>query len=62
MYLSSSTLTFYTENQYAYSPYCFLYISKGADKKNLFTNQELVSLVIISLILMTLMCDSGMIL
>ena len=27
-------------HQYAYSPYCPLNISKGADKENLFTNQE----------------------
>ena len=32
-------------------------ISKGADKENLFTDQKLFSLVIISFILMTLMCD-----
>ena len=44
---------------YAYSPYCSLYISKGADKENLSNNQELV---IISFILMTLMFHSGVIL
>ena len=27
-------------HQYAYSPYCPLSISKGADKENLFTNQR----------------------
>ena len=32
-------------------------ISKGADKENLWTDQKLLSLVIISFILMTLMCD-----
>ena len=32
-------------------------ISKGADKENLCTDQKLLSLVIISFILMTLMCD-----
>ena len=26
----------------AYSPYCSLYISQGADKENLFNNQELL--------------------
>ena len=31
------------ENQYAYSPYCSLYISKGADKENLFNNQDWAS-------------------
>ena len=35
-----------------------LYISWGADKENLFANQKVPSLVIISFILMTLMCDS----
>ena len=29
-------------HQYAYSPYCSLYISQGADKENLFNNQELL--------------------
>ena len=43
----------------AYSPYFFLYISWGANKENLFENQELLWLVIISFILMTLMFDSG---
>ena len=28
-------------NQNAYSPYCSLYISLGADKENLHNNQEL---------------------
>ena len=27
-------------HQYAYSPYCSLYISKGAEKENLFNNRE----------------------
>ena len=35
---------------FAYSPLCFLYISCGADEKNLFNNQELLQLVIISFI------------
>ena len=30
------------KHQYAYSPYCSLYISKEADKENLFHNQELL--------------------
>ena len=29
------------KTQYAYSPYCSLYISLGTDKENLFYNQEL---------------------
>ena len=41
---------------------CSLYISKRADKENLFANQKVPSLVIISFILMTFMCDSGVIL
>ena len=35
---------------------------KVGDKENLFKNQEHTNLVIISFILVTLMCDSGMIL
>ena len=35
----------------------FYGISKGADKENLFTDQKLLSLVIISFLLITLMCD-----
>ena len=35
-----------------------LYIYKGADKENLFNNQELLSLVIITFIPVTLMYDS----
>ena len=46
-----------TLHQYAYSPYCSLYISLGANKENLSNNQELLYLVIISFILMTLMFD-----
>ena len=34
-------------------------ISYGVDRENLFNNQELLQLVIISFILMTLMPDSG---
>ena len=44
---------------YIYSPCCF---SKGADKENLFNNQEFLKLVIVSFILMTSMCDAGVIL
>ena len=47
---------------YPYSPYYSLYISQGADKENLFNNQQLLQSVIISFILMTLMCDSRVIL
>ena len=39
-----------------------LYVSWSADKENLFKDQELYELVITSLILMTLMFDSGVIL
>ena len=39
-----------------------LYNSKGADKENEFNNQESLWLVITFFILMTLMCDSGVIL
>ena len=50
------------KEQYAYSPYCSPYISKEADKKNLFHNQELLKMVIISSVLTTFMFDSGVIL
>ena len=49
-------------HQYAYSPYCSLYIFKGRDKENAFNNQERPSFVINYLIHATLMCDSGVIL
>ena len=42
--------------------YRFLYISKGADKKNLFNNQEPLELVIITFILVTFKFDRGVIL
>ena len=42
--------------------YFFLKISSGADKENLFNNQKLLQLVIISFSLITFMCDSGVIL
>ena len=49
-------------HQYTYSPYCSLYICLDADKENLFDNQETVELMIICCILITLMCDSVVIL
>ena len=36
------TLSFEPYHQYAYSPYCSLYISKGDDMESLFNNQELL--------------------
>ena len=50
------------KEQFAYSPCCSPKISKEADKENLFHNQELLKMVIISSILMTFMFDSGVIL
>ena len=47
---------------YVYSPYPILYISYGADKENLFNNQELLQLLVIYFILVTLMCDLWVIL
>lgn len=47
--------------QYAHSLLCSLYISLDADKKNLFNSQEHLSLVIISFVLVTLMCDLGVV-
>ena len=35
-----NNLTFTPEYQYAYSPYYSLYIFQGADKENLFNNEE----------------------
>ena len=50
-------------HQYVYSPYCSPYISKEADKEDLFINEEQqLLLVIIISILMTFMFDSGVIL
>ena len=44
-------------------PHTVLYtFPYSADKENLFVNQKVSSLVIISFILTTLMCDSGVIL
>ena len=54
--------SFTPQYQNTYSPYCSLYISLCASKENLFNNQEVLQLIIISFILMTLMCDSGVIL
>ena len=39
--------------------HCSPYISQGADKENLFNNQELLWLVIIFFIFMTLLFHSG---
>ena len=49
-------------HQHAYSPYRSLCISYGTDKENSSNDHELLEFAIISFILMTLMCDSGMIL
>ena len=49
-------------NQLASSLHRSPYTSLSADKENLFNNQELLLLAIISFILVRLMCDSGMIL
>ena len=55
----SAFLTLYTlRHWYSYSPHCSLYISYGTDKENLFDNQELLKLVIISFILVTSTFDS----
>ena len=43
-----------------YSPYCSLNIFQGTDKENLFNNQELLKLVIISFILLIIKFDPGM--
>ena len=40
----------------AYSPYCSVNISQGADKENLFNNQELICFLLV-----ILMFDSGVI-
>ena len=48
--------------QFPYSPHSSLYFSFGIEKENLFNNQELLWLVIISPILMPLLFDCGMIL
>ena len=51
-------LTLYTLTSVFISPYCSLYIYQGADKENFFNNQEFLKLMVISLILMSLICDS----
>lgn len=50
------------QHQYATPPYCSLYITYRADKDNLLNNRELLWLLIVSLILLILVFDSGMIL
>ena len=45
-----------------YILFCSLYISKGTDEENFFNSEELLLFMIISFILMTVMCDSGLIL
>ena len=44
-------LPFTPRDQYAYSPYCSLYVSHGSYNKNLFNNQELLIFEVFSLIL-----------
>ena len=46
----------------ASSPHCSSYIYKGADKENLFAKKKFPSLVTISFMFMTVMCNSGEIL
>ena len=41
----------------AYSPYCSLYIPKVTNKKNLFSDQELLQTAITSFILVALVFD-----
>ena len=54
--------TLYT-HPYASFRYCSsVYISYGACKENLFNNQELLEFLMISLILMNLMFDLGVLL
>ena len=55
----SAFLTFNTlRHWYSYSPHCSLYIPYDTDKENLFDDQELLKLVIISFILVTSTFDS----
>ena len=49
-------------HQYAYSPYCSLYIFSGADKENFLNDQELLLFLITSSILVTVIQDPRMIL
>ena len=57
--LCESQWIYYCRNYTVYSvyspyiPYCSLYISLGAEKENLFNNQELLWLMIIFFILVT---------
>ena len=61
--IKKDTICLMTSPHATFSPHISIFstlssgISKGADKENLFTDQKLFSLVIISFILMTLMCD-----
>ena len=57
-----SSYPYTTSHQHVYSPYCSLYFSSGANKENLFENQELLQLVIIFPILMTLLFHSEVLL
>ena len=59
---TSSPVTLYILTSVCIFSTLSLYISQGAYKENLFVNQKLPSLVTISFILMTLMCNSGVIL
>ena len=54
-------VTLYTLTSVCIFSTLFLYISWGADKENLFSNQKIPSLVTISFILITLMCNSEVI-
>ena len=62
-YVRELILTPYHDYKHnVFSIYSSLYNSWGADSENLFNNQELLSLVIISFILVTFRFDSGLIL
>ena len=61
-YTSNNRGKYRAAYQHAYSPYCSLCISYGTDKENSSNDHELLEFAIISSILITLMCDSGMIL
>ena len=54
--------SFTPKHHQTYSPYCSLNIFQGTDKENLFNNQELLKLVIISFILLIIKFDPGMML
>ena len=53
MTISQDRSNWIVGDQCAYSPYCSLNISQGANKENLFNNQELFEFIIISSILIT---------